>query len=133
MKKDIDFPLVEGVQVAMVRQKNEWQEYEWYAYLLNTKEIDLYNVIIACSGYGEIAGESRKTSTMRYLFEKIPALGNQLIEPIAPELLSFCSEYWVSYYINEAIFDKRFIFAPEMLQEQNFVYIKQLDLEGILQ
>ncbi|KOY86424.1 hypothetical protein AD998_09955 [bacterium 336/3] len=133
MKKDIDFPTVEGVKVAIVRKKNEINEFEWFAYLLNTDEVDLYNVIISCRGYGEINGEKRATSTLRYFFEHIPALSSHLIEPISPEVFVLSSEYWVSYYIQERIFDKKFVFPPEMIEEENYVYIKQIDLEGILQ
>jgi|JI8StandDraft_2_1071088.scaffolds.fasta_scaffold05694_3 hypothetical protein len=133
MKKDIDFPTVEGVKVAIVRKKNEANEYEWFAYMLNTNEIDLYNVIISCRGYGEINGEKRTTSTLRYFFEHVPALSSYLIEPISPEVFVLSSEYWVSYYIQERIFDKKFVFPPEMMEEGNYTYIKQIDLEGILQ
>jgi len=133
MKKDIDFPTVEGVKVAIVRKKNDVQDYEWFAYLLNTNEIDLYNVIITCRGYGEIEGEKRNTSTLRYFFEHVPALSSHLIEPISPEVFVLSSEYWVSYYIQDRIFDKKFVFPPEIIQEDNYIYIKQIDLEGILQ
>ncbi|MDW8297653.1 MAG: hypothetical protein RMJ97_12310, partial [Raineya sp.] len=113
MRKDIEFPKVEGVQVAIARRKNDRQEYEWFAYLINSNEIDLHNVIITCRGYGEINGEQRKTSTVRYFFEIIPAISHCIIEPLTPELFALNSEYWVSYYIDDKIFDKQFIFTPE--------------------
>jgi len=133
MKKDIEFPEVEGIQIAIARKKNEAQSYQWFAYLINTKEIDLYNVIITCRGYGEIAGEARATSTLRYFFEVVPALGTYLIEPINPEVFALSSEYWVSYYIEDKIFDKKFVFTPELIEQADYKYIKQIDLEGILQ
>ena len=133
MKKDIEFPEVEGIQIAIARKKSEEQNYQWFAYLLNTKEIDLHNVIITCRGYGEIDGEARNTSTLRYFFEIVPALGAYLIEPLSPEVFVLSSEYWVSYYINDKIFDKKFVFTPELIERANYRYIKQIDLEGILQ
>ncbi|GAB4490902.1 MAG: hypothetical protein OHK0045_16070 [Raineya sp.] len=133
MKKDIEFPEVEGIQIAIARKKNEEDKYEWFAYLLNTKEIDLHNVIITCSGYGEIDGEARSTSTLRYFFELVPALSTYLIEPLSPEIFALSSQYWVSYYIGNQIFDKKFIFTPELIERAEYIYIKQIDLEGILQ
>lgn len=133
MKKDIDFPEVEGVKIAIARRKNQQQGYDWFAYLLNTKEIDLYNVIITCRGYGEIDGEARATSTLRYFFEIVPALGAYLIEPLSPEVFVLSSEYWISYYIEDKIFDKKFVFTPELIERADYTYIKQIDLEGILQ
>ncbi|GAB4123489.1 MAG: hypothetical protein Fur0027_00940 [Raineya sp.] len=133
MKKDIEFPEVEGIQIAIARKKNEEDKYEWFAYLLNTKEIDLHNVIITCSGYGEIDGEALSTSTLRYFFELVPALSTYLIEPLSPEIFALSSQYWVSYYIGNQIFDKKFIFTPELIERAEYIYIKQIDLEGILQ
>lgn len=133
MKKDIEFPEVEGIQIAIARKKSEQEDYKWFAYLLNTKEIDLYNVIITCRGYGEIDGEARSTSTLRYFFELVPALGTALIEPLSPEVFILSSEYWVSYYIGNQIFDKKFVFTPELIGRADYSYIKQIDLEGILQ
>lgn len=133
MKKDIEFPEVKGVKIAIARRKNACQEYEWFAYLLNTQETDLRNVIITCRGYGEIDGEARATSTLRYFFEFVPALGVYLIEPISPEVFVLSSEYWVSYYIGDKIFDKKFVFTPELINRADYTYIKQIDLEGILQ
>lgn len=133
MRKDIEFPTVEGVQIAIARKKNGTHEYEWFAYLINTNEIDLQNVIITCRGYGEINGEKRNTSTIRYYFEVVPAISHCLIEPISPEVFALNSEYWISYYIDNQIFDKQFVFAPEHITEANYKYIKQIDLEGILQ
>ena len=133
MKKDIKFPEAEGIKIAIARKKNEQEVYEWFAYLLNTKEIDLHNVIITCRGYGEIDGEARSTSTLRYFFEIVPALGTYLIEPLSPEVFVLSSEYWVSYYIGNQIFDKKFVFTPEFIGRADYTYIKQIDLEGILQ
>jgi hypothetical protein len=38
----------------------------------------------------------------------------------------------VSYYIGNQIFDKKFIFVPESIREENLIPIAQLELEGVL-
>ena len=132
MKKDIEFPKVVGVKVAIAQKINEIQQNEWYVYLLNTNDFDLENVLITSQGYGEIDGEARKTSTLRHLIEHVPANDHVLIEPIDPSVFQLCNEYWVSYYVEDKIFDKRFIFLPESVVEDNLIEIKQLSLKGIL-
>jgi len=42
------------------------------------------------------------------------------------------SEYWVSYYIDGQIYDKKFIFVPDSITEENLIPIAQLGMEGIL-
>lgn len=132
MKKDIEFPKVVGVKVAIAQKINEVQQTEWYVYIINTNDFDLENVLITSQGYGEIDGEARKTSTLRHLIEHIPANEHALIEPIDPSVFQLCNEYWVSYYVEGKIFDKRFIFLPESVVEDNLIEIKQLSLKGIL-
>ncbi|MGD1843656.1 MAG: hypothetical protein ACFB0B_22600 [Thermonemataceae bacterium] len=132
MKKDIEFPKVVGVKVAIVKKINELNQEQWYAYLINTNDFGLDNVLITSQGYGEIEGEKRKTSTLRHLIEYVAPESHALIEPIDPVVFQLCSEYWVSYYIDRQIFDKKFIFLPETIIEDNLIEIKQLSLKGIL-
>nr|MCU0470270.1 hypothetical protein [Arcicella sp.] len=54
------------------------------------------------------------------------------IEMITPDVFHLNNEYWVSYYIGNQIFDKKFVFVPESIREENLILIDQLNLEGIL-
>ena len=38
----------------------------------------------------------------------------------------------VSYYVGSKIFDKKFIFLPESIKDENLTYIKELNTKGIL-
>jgi len=38
----------------------------------------------------------------------------------------------VSYYIGSQIYDKRFVFVPETICEENLVFIQELEKEGVL-
>ncbi len=55
-----------------------------------------------------------------------------LIEPIDPGVFHLNNEYWVSYYIGSQIFDKRFVFVPDSIREENISFIKELEMEGVL-
>lgn len=132
MKKDIQFPKVEGISIAVIRKINELQHAEWQVVLLNNNSVFLENVIVVSRGYGEIDGEYRQSSVLRHIFERIEANTNVIIEPIDPTVFVLNNEYWVSYYIGNEIFDKRFIFVPETITEQNLIKIPNLGLMGVL-
>lgn len=131
MKKDIVFEEVKDVGVAVTCEKNNG-ETAWNVYLINFKSVSLKNVIINSRGYGSEINSGVKTSTLRFFFEKIPANDFVMIEPIMENLFSLNNEYWVSFYINEIIYDKPFIFLPESIKESNFISIPILNKSGVL-
>ena len=51
---------------------------------------------------------------------------------ITPDVFHLNNEYWVSYYIGNQIFDKKFIFVPDSIREENLILIENLNLKGIL-
>ncbi len=55
-----------------------------------------------------------------------------MIEPIDPAVFHLNNEYWVSFYIGTQIYDKRFVFVPETISEKNLIFIKELEMEGVL-
>jgi len=132
MKKDINIPEVKNVTIAVVREKTILETYEWKVYLINNNNVPLENTLVSSTGYGEKDGEQQKTSTLRHFLETVPAKGTALIEPINENVFHLNNEYWVSYYINKQIFDKRFVFVPDALLEENLTYIKELDKIGVL-
>jgi hypothetical protein len=131
MKKDITIPQVENVTLAVVKEGLPGLE-EWKVYLINNNDFPIENTLVASHGYGEKEGESQKTSTLRHFLQTVPAKGNALVEPIDAGVFHLNNEYWVSYYIGSQIYDKRFIFVPETLREENLIYIKELDKHGVL-
>lgn len=137
MKQDISFDPVEGVSVAIVPAADGALTPEgqplWQVYLLNHNPFPLQNVIINANGYGEQAdGEKVKTSTLRYVFEEIPPRTAVPVEPIDPALFHLNNQYWVSYYRDTQIFDKKFIFVPDSIVPDNFTHIALLDRAGVL-
>lgn len=133
MIKDIIRPEVKDVAVAIVKEfDEEYAEDIWNVYLLNLKDVPLAGVLITSRGYGMIDDEKRETSVLRQKFEDLPPAAFALIEPIMEEVFGLTNEYWVSFYIDGVIYDKKFIFVPETIHEENFTQIPLLNLAGVL-
>ena len=118
--------------MAVVRKVNELNVDEWSVYLLNHNDFALDTVLIASRGYGTKDGEEQRTSTLRHMFDEIPAKGHALIEPIQPEVFHLNNEYFVTYYKEREIYEKRFVFVPDTITEQNLSFIESLQQEGVI-
>ena len=128
MKKDIEFPEVTGIKIAIAKSLKEKGESEWAVYLINRNLIELENVMIVSKGY-ETGAEGRKTSTLRHMIEKLEGNSFARVEPIDPAVFSLTNEFWVSYFILNKLFDKKFQVAP--FKEFELNRIEELDMEGV--
>lgn len=132
MKKDIDFGTVEGISVAVATTPNESGEDAWNVYLINNNPFPIENVLVSSKGYGILDGEEVKTSMLRHMFELVEAKSFVQIEPIDPAIFHINNEYWVSYYIDRQIYDKKFIFVPDSITQDNLIEISMLNMQGVL-
>lgn len=132
MKKDIQIPEVKNVTLAVARKKNIGESDQWSVYVINNNDYPIENTLVASKGYGEKDGEQQKTSTLRHFLQTVPARSAMLIEPIDPAVFHLNNEYWLSYYVGNAIHDKRFVFVPDSICEANITFIKELEMEGVL-
>jgi hypothetical protein len=55
-----------------------------------------------------------------------------LVEPIQENVFGLNNEYWLSFYIDREIFDKKYIFLPESISEQYFTTIPLLGKKGVM-
>lgn len=131
MKKDIEFPDVTGVDLVVAKESEAGEEAKWAVYLINRNLIELETVMITSKGYGEIDGEKRETSILRHMIEKLEAQSYARVEPIDPAVFQLNNEFWVSYYILDQLFDKKFVFVEGALEEGNLQKIDELGLKGI--
>ena len=132
MKKDLPDNTVEDIAVAVALENESIETKLWYVYLINLKREAIENVLITSRGYGEKDGEQVKTSTLRHMFPKVESGASVLIEPINEETFGLNNEYWLSYYIDGNIYDKKFIFLPESIVESNFIKIPLLNKPGVM-
>lgn len=132
MKKDINPPVVEDIALAVVKEQNELAEDVWNVYMLNLKKESIEGVLVTSKGYGSYNGEDVKTSTLRHFLDVIPAKGYARIEPIMEDLFGLNNEYWVSFYINRVMYDKKYIFLAESIREENFIPIPIIGKKGVM-
>ncbi len=132
MKKDIQHPEVKQVYVAAVDLALPGLEPDWAVFLINDTETILKDVLVTSRGYGEINGESIKTSTLRQYFDQLQAKDKVKIEPIQPEVFGLNNEYWVSFYVDGLLYDKKFIFLPETIHANHVTSIPVMEQMGVL-
>lgn len=129
MKKDILIPKVEDLAIAIIPGE---EDDLWDVYLLNFKASPLSTVLINSTGYGELEGEKVKTTTLRHFFEEIPPQSYTLIEPIQDKLFSLANEYWVSFVIDELMYDKKYVFVHGSISKDHFTTVPFLDKKGVM-
>lgn len=104
----------------------------WMVYLVNLKNAVIENVLVSSKGYGEIDNRNLRTSELRHYIEKLEPHKFSKIEPIIEDVFGLSNEYWVSFYVNKTIYDKKFVFLPESINENNFVTIPFLNKKGVM-
>jgi hypothetical protein len=130
MIKDSTFPEVEDIAVAIVQDIEGLDEYD--VYLINLKSADIKNVMVVSTGYGLVNEQQIKTSTLRHFFDEVKQHDFIKIEPIQKEVFGLSNEYWLSFSLNNQLYDKQFIFLPETVVESNFVTIPVVGKKGVL-
>ncbi|MCO4814041.1 MAG: hypothetical protein KC454_04975 [Flavobacteriales bacterium] len=134
MRKELEGPKVENIGVAIVEQMNELKVKIYNVYLLNLSEDIIEGIMITSKGYGENlkTGEKIKTSTLRHSLEILLPNEAAKIEPIMENVFGLANEFWVSYWSNEVMFDKKFIFVPESISPENMKNIPVLGDKGVM-
>lgn len=132
MIKDIPTRKVEDLAIAIVPPENPAADALWDVYILNLHQYPLLSVMVTSRGYGEIEGEKRQTSTLRYFFDDIAAMEAQKIEPIQPAVFELANEFWVSFSLGDYLFDKKYVFVKGSIQPDHFTTIPLLNRKGVM-
>lgn len=127
MLEDIKPPIVEDIAVAVIKEDEDWN-----AYLLNLKSVAIEGVLVSSRGYGEQDGDTVKTSSLRHFLDVLQPQSFQKIELIPQNLHGISNEYWVSFYLNKKMYDKKYIFLAETIIEDNFRTIPLINKPGVM-
>jgi energy-converting hydrogenase Eha subunit E len=133
MKKDILIPEVENVFIAAVQEwSDDFMEKVWYAYLVNDSDFLIESVMVVSKAFGTIDGEMKKTSLLRHAFVEIPAVSVAKIEMIYKSVLALNNEFSVSYFIGNKLYDKKFIFKANSINETEVEEVPILFVDGVI-
>jgi len=132
MKKDIPIKVVEDIAVAVVLESETPEAKTWNVYLINLKDQPIETVLITSKGYGLKDGEDVKTSILRHSIGDLGSKDYAKIEAIDEQVFGLTNEYWLSYYIDGHLYDKKFIFLPESIVESNLIRIPVVNKPGVM-
>ncbi len=128
MKKDIKIPIVKDVYVTAIFEWNTEQlSKEWNTYIVNNRTTPIDMVIVVSKGY---EGE-QKTSIMRHAIGIVEAKSFEKIEMLQEDLLALNNEFFVTYYADSALYEKRFLFKKNTISETNAVLIPIVEQKGV--
>lgn len=125
-------PEMKGIIVAVIQESGPEDKGDWNVYLVNHNNEKLEGVMVTSRGYGMLNDEQRQTSTIRWFFEEIPAHSFVMIEPIVEEVFGLSNEYWVSFYMQGKMYDKKYIFLPETIDEKNLSEVPVINGKGVM-
>lgn len=133
MKKDITIPEVENVFIAAVQEwSDDFMEKVWYAYLVNDSDFNIESVMVVSKAFGTIDGEMKKTSILRHAFVEVPAVSVIKIEMVEKSLLALNNEFMLTYFIGNTLYDKKFIFKANSINENNMEEVPILFVDGVI-
>jgi len=133
MKKDITIPEVENVFIAAVQEwSDDFMEKVWYAYLVNDSDFNIESAMVVSKAFGTIDGEMKKTSILRHAFVEVPAVSVVKIEMVEKSVLALNNEFMLTYFIGNTLYDKKFIFKANSINENNTEEVPILFVDGVI-
>lgn len=133
MRKDISIPESQNVLLCAIPEwSDDFMENVWNVYLINDSDFDLESVMAVSQAFGTLNGEMKKTSTLRHAFADIPAISFVKVEMIEKSVLALNNEFMVTYFIGNTLYDRKFIFKAETVNENNMEEVPLLFKDGVL-
>jgi hypothetical protein len=133
MKSDIIIPKVENVFMAAVQEwSDDFMDKVWYVYLVNDSDFDLDSVMVVSKAFGTIKGEMKKTSLLRHAFIKVPSVSVIKVEMVEQSVLALNNEFMVTYFIGNTLYDKKFIFRTNTINERTTEEVPVLFKNGVV-
>lgn len=133
MKKDIEIPEVKEVHVAAVRDTTPGQEQSWDVFVVNNRSEMIDTVMVTSKGYlTDASGQETKTSVMRHMVGSVPAKTAVKIEPISPEVFKLNNEYWVTFFSEGKLLEKKFIFGSHTITSELEEDVPVMHVKGVV-
>jgi len=128
VKKDIEIPVIKDVHVAIIREWNEeFLDKDWNAYIINDRKSPIEMTMVVSKGYDG----DRKTSIMRHAIGDVDSKSFRKIEVIQEDLLALNNEFFVTFYADNKLYEKRFVFDKNTVTEDNLITIPLIEKDGL--
>ena len=129
MKKDIQIPEVKNIHIAVVYEYNDiYKTNDWNVYVINNKNVDLEMMVIVSQGFSE----TKTTSVLRKKITVLPANSFAKIELIQPDLFKLNNRFQVSFFEDNTLFEKTFVFKKNSIKEGSLRMIPEIKKRGVL-
>ncbi len=133
MREHITIPEVENVFMAAVREWNDdFMSNVWNVYLVNDSDNDLHDIMVVSKAFGTIDGEMRKTSLLRHALVEMPAVSAVKIEMVEDSVLVLNNEFMVTFFIGKTLYDRKYIFLANSINETNMEEVPHLWKDGVI-
>lgn len=133
MKKDLLIPEVKNVFIAAMETVESDGAKNWWIYLINATSGPLENIIVNSRGYSDLDSKGGiQTASMRKSIKVLPAQTAAKLEPIMPEVFELFNEYWVSFFENGEMKDRKYIFGPYTIDANFCESLPILQKQGVL-
>jgi hypothetical protein len=127
MKKDIHIPKVTNVAIAIVNENEDW-----FAYLINNNNFSLENTLISSKGYGVIDSKPKKTTFFSHYLGTIDSMSYRKVELLNKDVFGLTNEFLLTFYVEDVIHDKKYIFLPESIISENSTKLPLMKRKGIM-
>ena len=133
MKSDIIIPKVENVFLAAIQEWNDdFMDNVWNVYLINDSDFKLDSVMVVSKAFGTVDGEMKKTSLLRHAFIEIESVSAVKIEMIESKVLALNNEFMVTFFIGNTLYDKKFTFRTNTINERATEEVLVLFKNGVV-
>ena len=129
MKKDIQIPEVKNIHIAVVYEYNDiYKTNDWNVYVMNNKNADVEMMVIVSQGFSE----TKTTSVLRKKIDVLQANSFAKIELIQPDLFKLNNRFQVSFFEDNTLFEKTFVFKKNSIKEGSLRMIPEIKKRGVL-
>ena len=133
MKSDIIIPKVENVFLAAIQEWNDdFMDNVCNVYLINDSDFKLDSVMVVSKAFGTVDGEMKKTSLLRHAFIEIESVSAVKIEMIESKVLALNNEFMVTFFIGNTLYDKKFTFRTNTINERAMEEVPVLFKNGVV-
>ncbi len=129
MRKDIEIPEVKDVYVAAVKEFNEdFNTYDWNAYIINDGTEPLETVLIVSQGYNN----EQMTAPMRRSLKLLPVKSYAKIEFLEESIFKLDNFFTITFFIGDKLYDKRYELPAHSILEDNAVDLPVMEKKGVI-